>query len=509
MEQLIIGKRGNLDYEITSAFRQSGMSHILAISGMHMVIIIGLFEKLFFYRGGNSKSEKLKALVLIAITALYVFIGGFGISVLRSGAMLITHYLTKLFFAGSKSVDNLGIAVSAILLSDPMACCDTGFLLSVAACCSISVFSEPFENFINKILHIKDDAHAAIRFFTKAFACSSVAFLGVLPITALIFREISIVSPISNIFSGILAQGALIFGVLTVILGLLPFGGFFAGGTAAIAMVFSGALFSVAKFFSSPAFSYIAVDEIWVIFWLFGAAVLIIAPALQSRSFRYMRYSIPAAVFALLFGIAAHLIFFSGVAKIEITALEHGTAVSCSEDGYSVLVTHGLGPADSYDLVVDEKKCELFISLEPEEASAEISVCESLEPNLALLSESDSLEQYDRADSSEPKKVFFGEESYIEILSEKVFSAKFSEASVLYISGECDIMDIEPEFRRADIIILDGISPEKFPVLRSEYLILRKMGGFYSGTTEIIVLKEGKTEFYAYKGNIRKGWNAG
>ncbi|MBQ4117598.1 MAG: ComEC family DNA internalization-related competence protein, partial [Oscillospiraceae bacterium] len=46
MEQILIGTRGKLESEITETFRQSGISHILAVSGLHMVIVIFLFEKL-------------------------------------------------------------------------------------------------------------------------------------------------------------------------------------------------------------------------------------------------------------------------------------------------------------------------------------------------------------------------------------------------------------------------------------------------------------------------------
>jgi hypothetical protein len=66
-------------------------------------------------------------------------------------------------------------------------------------------------------------------------------------------------------------------------------------------------------------------------------------------------------------------------------------------------------------------------------------------------------------------------------------------------------MKIEPKFRRADIIVLEGVSPEDFPVLRCDYLILREMGGYYSGTDEIITLKNGEINFFAFNGNLKKG----
>ena len=70
-------------------------------------------------------------------------------------------------------------------------------------------------------------------------------------------------------------------------------------------------------------------------------------------------------------------------------------------------------------------------------------------------------------------------------------------------------MDISPKFRKADIAVLDGVSPEDFPILRCERLILRKFGGYYSGTSEITVLKEGEISFFAHNGNIKEGGFSG
>ena len=70
-------------------------------------------------------------------------------------------------------------------------------------------------------------------------------------------------------------------------------------------------------------------------------------------------------------------------------------------------------------------------------------------------------------------------------------------------------MDMEPKFRKADIVILDGVSPEDFSVLRCDYLVLRKLGGYYSGTNEIITLKNGEASFFAFNGILKKGSVAG
>ena len=503
MEQLLIGTRGELEDSVSASFRRAGMSHILAISGMHMVILSGLFEKFLGYRRSIGTPRKIKILLLIFAVGLYMFIGGLGMSVLRSGFMLIVHYAARLFFSGSKSLDSLGIAIGTVLFIDPLAACDAGFLMSVCSSAAIVIFAPPLKSFLENHLHFKGKA---AEFFTEAFSVSFVAFLAVLPVSAIAFGEVSLVSPVSNLFAGFLSQYSIIFGTLTVVLGFLPVLNFLAGGTAFITMIFSGALLKVAEFFSGLPFASTATENAWVYVWLIGAAALIILPALYSKSLRYIPHSLLMCAFVLLSGILSDFIFYSGTAEVKITALEHGTAVSCSVDGSSVLITHGLDAHDEYEL---GESYDVFISLGAESGSAELEAARSFEPSFAILSYSDAAERYEGAEVFSAGCVNLWEGTYIEFLSEGVFAAEFGEATVLYISEECDIMDIAPKFRRVDIIILDGVSPEDFPQIRCEYLIFRRMSGYFSGSAEIITLDEGEIQFFAYNENVTKGWACG
>ncbi len=507
MEKLLIGSGDGLESSITNAFRRSGMSHILAISGMHMVIIIGLFEKLFLYRKTEGKLRKAETVLLILITAAYMFIGGLGMSVLRSGFMLVAHYLSKLFFSGSKSLDNLGIAIAAVLLFDPMAACDVGFLMSVISCCAISVFVPPLKNRIFSLLHIEKKRF--VDFIIESFCVSCVAFLAVLPVSAIVFGEISLVSPLSNIFAGFFAQYSIIFGILTVIFGLIPFLGFFAGGTAFVSMICSGILLKIAEFFSGFSFAYIESGDFWFYIWLFGSAVIIIAPALYSKSFSYVKHSAAMSVFVLLCGIFLDFILFSGVSEISITALEHGTAISCSKDSKSVLIVKGIDSGDRFHLDFSGPGYDSVISIDAVSPSSEYELVSASEPDIALLSTEDSADRYEMASLVRAGVLSFSDDGYIEIIPESAVCFETNGITLLYIFKECDIMDIDPKFRRADIIILDGVSPEDFSVLRCDYLVLRKMGGYYSGTEEIITLKDGEIDFFAYNGILKKGSAAG
>ncbi|MBE6900608.1 MAG: ComEC/Rec2 family competence protein [Ruminococcaceae bacterium] len=503
MEQILIGTKGDLEDEITSLFRKSGLGHILAISGMHLVIIVGIFEKALGLIKGHKKTKKA---ILIFVVGIYMFIGGFGMSVLRSGFMLIAHYLSGIFFSGSKSPDNLGIAVTAVLLIDPLAACDSGFLMSVLSCLSISVFAPVLKKKTLAVLKAEEKPFAG--FIAESFWVSAVAFLAVLPVSAFVFGGFSLASPFSNVFAGFFIQYSIFFGVLTVLFGFVPFLGFLAGGTAFLGMICGGILLKIAEFFGSISFFYIETPELWFKIWMFGSAVLIIFPMLYSKSFRYVRHSVLMSVFVLLAGILLDSVMFSGVAEIKISVLEHGTAFSCSKGEESVLVTKNLDSSDRYNIDF-ASEYEVFIGLESLSSAAEHEVLEASEPSLAFLSTEDSGADYPFAKPVSAGKIAFAENCFVEIIPDSAVTFEINGVTVLYIFEECDIMNIEPKFRRADIAVLDEVSPEDFPLLRCRYLVLRNYGGFYSGSSEIIVLKNGECQFFAYNGNLMKGRNAG
>ncbi len=502
IEQVLIGTRGELDSSITNSFRKSGMSHILAISGMHLVIIVGLVEKLFKAVRLDKRFYRLETFLIIIFIGIYLFIGGLGMSLLRSGFMLIAHYALRLLFSGSKPTENLGIAIIAVLLIDPFSACDIGFLMSVSACGAISSFAEPLNKYILGKIKIKSKIFG---YFTEAFCVSTVAFLSVLPISALVFERVSLISPISNLFAGFFAQYSLIFGVITVFFGFIPFLSFAASTFAFLASLCNIALFEIAKFFSELPFSYVEASDTWLYIWIFGSAVLILAPIVLSKSFRYTKLSVLMSVFILFAALLTDLIAFSGVAEITVTSLEHGTVISCSKDSGSVLITKGITASDCYRIDFPNLGYNTVISFDPDSDSAEHGIILRSNPNLALVSTDDTAFRYNFAQKLSDGTLLFADNSYVLVLSNGAAAIEINGIHILYIFSKCDIMNIDPKFRRADILILDGLSPSDFSTLRCDYLILQKYGGYYSGTNEVIVLKNNSVSFTAYDGNLKKG----
>ncbi len=127
---LLLGERDRLPAEVRRDFARVGVSHLLAISGLHMTLLFGLLA--FFLKLCGLK-PKVRAVILMLLSAAYLFYLGFPPSATRAVVMLGMTYLSCLCFAGADPLTSLGVAGMGILLISPVSVADAGFWMSFSA----------------------------------------------------------------------------------------------------------------------------------------------------------------------------------------------------------------------------------------------------------------------------------------------------------------------------------------------------------------------------------------
>lgn len=141
---LLTGDRSGLGKEVTEIFRDSGASHILAISGLHIGIIHSIAKKILLILGNSPSAVKIRSCAAIAICGLYSLAAGAGASVIRA-FIFISIYETCIITGRYKSLKHvLMTALIVHLAISPDSIGDIGFQLSYAAMAGIA--------FINPIL---------------------------------------------------------------------------------------------------------------------------------------------------------------------------------------------------------------------------------------------------------------------------------------------------------------------------------------------------------------------
>ena len=190
---LLYGDRDDLSYSFTSAFKELGISHMLAISGMHFSIIVGLLAIIFSKIRIN---KKLSTVLLTLFVLIYAFLAGFSGSVCRAAIMLLFSYASFILGKRSDAVTSLFSAAFIICAFNPYAIYDIGLLLSFFSTLGILILALPINEKLRKtnLSRIKP-----LFSLVSAINITLSAVLFTIPICFFCFGYISYVSPITNL----------------------------------------------------------------------------------------------------------------------------------------------------------------------------------------------------------------------------------------------------------------------------------------------------------------------
>lgn len=130
LSALFLGRRADLDDGVIQNFKRLGLSHLLALSGLHLSLLTGavgwVLSRLRLPRGWRTVLQ-------LAFVAAYVLLTGMPISVLRAALMLALTCLASALFAEADSMTSLFGAATLICVFNPSALLDLGLWMSVFA----------------------------------------------------------------------------------------------------------------------------------------------------------------------------------------------------------------------------------------------------------------------------------------------------------------------------------------------------------------------------------------
>ncbi len=224
---LLLGDSSDLPYEEDIAFRNSGIRHIIAVSGLHVSILLSAVYLL------THRRRLLTPLVGIPVLLVFAALVGFTPSVNRACLMQGLMLLSILLNQEYDPPTSLAFAVLTILIVDPLSICSVSFQLSVSSILGIFLFQGKIHNYLSKTKYLKDAKGntrkaKVIRWFVGTVSVSVSALVFTLPISTFYFRSFSLLSVLTNlltlwvvsyVFCGI--GVSLIFGLIWLPLGKL------------------------------------------------------------------------------------------------------------------------------------------------------------------------------------------------------------------------------------------------------------------------------------------------
>ncbi len=218
IQALILGQKQELSKDVYTSFTEAGVVHVLAVSGLHVGIILYLLYALLFPLGRFRKGKTIRMLIAIILLWLYAALVGFSPSVLRAVTMFSFLGLGMARNRKVFSLNMLALSALVLLIAEPYFIFSVGFQLSYAAVFMIVCFQP-------KIYGLLRPKNKIVNYFWGIFSVTFTAQIGVLPLSLYYFHQLPGLFFISNLlivpFLGIL----LALGILSIFLslaGILP-----------------------------------------------------------------------------------------------------------------------------------------------------------------------------------------------------------------------------------------------------------------------------------------------
>ncbi len=212
---LLLGERQVLSDKVNLDFERLGITHILALSGMHLALLAIAVERLFSL---IRLHKNLRVFLTVVFTLLYMTLTGFPSSVLRAGIMLIISSAVFLISREPDSVTSLLLSIAIIIFISPYAVFDISLWLSALAALGVIIYAE----YNGKRARSK---HKILTYIIDSLIMSGFAISATLLVSHICFDGLSIISPLATLIFTPLTTLIMYFGIIMLFIGeIIPVG---------------------------------------------------------------------------------------------------------------------------------------------------------------------------------------------------------------------------------------------------------------------------------------------
>lgn len=290
LKGLLLADRSSIDYNTKIFFVNSGVVHVLAVSGLH----VGFIGIIFYFMFGRFNIY-LRIYFTIAGLLFFMFLTGVPPSVFRATVMAVIILLGQLTERTSNIYNSLALAAVILLIIEPAEIFNPGFQLSFSAVLSIAYFYPLFSAQVSRI-KINKYFKAVLLFAAVSFS----AQIGTLPFTLMYFGKLSITSLFANL---------VVIPLIGVIVGIGITSILFAAISSSIAAIYAAAnnaaawlLFTIVEFAGNEKYSFIQIPN----FSFYDALIYYL---LLTASLYLMRFSQKPLLKSIIFVSSVFLFF--------------------------------------------------------------------------------------------------------------------------------------------------------------------------------------------------------
>jgi len=286
---VLFGDKTGVDEKVEEAYQNSGIIHVLTVSGLHVGFLISL---VYFLLKLCRANNYLRFIITTIFIFIYAYLCGFTPSVLRAGIMAIVLMLSKLFKRRYDSLNSLGVAGFVICLFSPLTALDIGFQMSFFCVCGIIILSPTITKFLAKFIPYK---------IASLIALSISAQIGIMPMLASFSVQVNILSIFANLI--VVPLFSIIYPVLfltSLFATFIPF----MGSLLCITDYALVAVNAIANFFASANLSFSTSPFKTAISALYFITVMAVGKFVMTKSVvKFAIFSVLLFIMTLTFGL--------------------------------------------------------------------------------------------------------------------------------------------------------------------------------------------------------------
>lgn len=331
MVGMLLGDKSGIDYKVRREFNLAGISHLLAVSGLHLTILI---QAVYSILSAFKLGKKNAVILTVVFILFFVALTGFSPSALRASIMNIVCLIGLLLNKQADAKNSLGLALIVMLAYNPFLALDLGLQLSFAATLSIIIFNNKIKSYIrNLILRVKhhsntkitnrEDGRKNVKFsrvetiICNVTSISVSALILTLPITIIEFGRVSVLAPVTNIILTPVIPVVLMLIAITGLIGGVPYCSVPYKIFAAISSLGVHIIKGTAHLIASFPYSSISVNKRYVHIWLVGTLILFLVNKYFLKNKNMKKYIGFFSVIILMIGKISNDLFIVGNVNLQ------------------------------------------------------------------------------------------------------------------------------------------------------------------------------------------------
>ncbi len=272
---MLTGDKAMMSPIVNNAFKVCGLSHTLAVSGLHMnIIVLALYN---LVRRLLPRYRRLATAMCIPVAMFYCAFSGFSVSAVRACIMITVIMLGKVISRRNDSLNSLGLAALVITLFSPFAVLDWSFMLSFSSTLGI-VICAPFVRKVSVAIRDRIKMRFVGGFVITVYEAAAITVIATaftLPVMIMLVGRVSLVFLPANLATFLAVPVFMVASALTAVLGFLPVT-FPASACAFVCRWIGKYMLTVVERLSASPFVSVKADSFAMKLWL-GITVAVIA----------------------------------------------------------------------------------------------------------------------------------------------------------------------------------------------------------------------------------------